>query len=582
MKSDWSKILSRYIDSNWFVDLSLLLSWVKNKEVKIKKNCTIDEETFQELFTMSWKTGYFHKTDHYISIISTKNKNTFYNISTSSYLDSDWYDFFWYNARGYNKEWFNENWYNNEGYDESGYDIEWFNRAGFSEVWSYNKEKDTIFKKWENNPQIEEINEILYGNSNMIFLTGKAGTGKTTLMKDLIEHLIAWKNPPLVLASTGIASINIWWQTVHSFFSVPINQAELNNANVNMRDARIQTLKKCSMVIIDEISMLHANIIDHLDRKMQYVLKSNRPFWGKKMLFVGDVFQLPPIKSTHQSEGLNLYASELFFDALCIGGGLKIINLETNYRQESDRAFGNILDKVRNGTYTEDDLILINKRYSQTHVPWENELLLTTTNQVADEFNDKKLDEIQSEEFIYYSETLGNFPDKWKKVSDRLVLKEWTQIMVVNNDPKSGLVNGDIWIVKQLDEDGVTIVVKGKTYYIEKYKWENKETVIVDATIELKTPTWETTKEKVKKLEETILGSYVQFPLKLAWAITIHKSQWLTFDTCTIDIGNWAFADGQMYVALSRCKNLNGLTLKKQIRSTDIKVNQRAVDFMDS
>lgn len=486
-------------------------------------------------------------------------------------------------SRKYNKEWIDEDGYNREGYDENGYDRDWFNRAGFSVAWTYNKAKDLVFQKWQDNSQIDEINEILYGETSLLFLTGKAGTGKTTLMRDLIEHLIAWKNPALVLASTGIASINIWWQTVHSFFGVPINQLELNNSNMNMRDEKIQTLQKCSMVIIDEISMLPANIIDYLDRKMQHVLKNNQPFGGKRMLFVWDVFQLPPVKTRLASGALNLYKSDLFFDALCIWGSagkLKIINLETNYRQDADRNFGEILDKIRNGTYSDDDLVSINQRHSLTHVPGENELLLTTTNQIADDFNEKKLEELSTEEFVYRSEVLGNFPDKWKKIGDRLVLKKWAQIMVVNNDPKMGLVNGDIWIVTDLDEDVVTIVVRDKTYYIEKYKRENKETVIVDEIVKTINPTWTIKEEKVKKLEEEILGSYVQFPLKLAWAITIHKSQWLTFDMCTIDIWNGAFADGQIYVALSRCKNLDGLTLKKQIRPSDIKVNQRAVDFM--
>ncbi len=152
--------------------------------------------------------------------------------------------------------------------------------------------------------------------------------------------------------------------------------------------------------------------------------------------------------------------------------------------------------------------------------------------------------------------------------------------MVVNNDPKVGLVNGDIWIVKDLDDDVITITVKGKTYYMEQFTRENKETVIVDETTKTKDVYGKIKEEKIRKLQESVLGSYMQFPLKLAWAITIHKSQWLTFDKCTIDIGSWAFADGQMYVALSRCKELNGLTLKRQIRTNDIKVNQRAVDFM--
>ncbi|MFA7298505.1 MAG: AAA family ATPase [Candidatus Absconditabacterales bacterium] len=398
------------------------------------------------------------------------------------------------------------------------------------------------------------------------FLTGKAGTGKSTLIKDVIEFCREIGKPPLVLGSTGISALNIGGQTVHSFFSLGIENVfpkeikpyliDKKNKKYKLKKAKVQTLLNVPFVIIDEIGMVNANTVDCINLLMKYYLAEatgdptliKKPFGGKPVIFVGDVFQLPPVSTTEWKQKFGEeYASERFFDSVTFKKKLAYttIELKKNYRQEYDTFFGEMLDAIRNETISDDHLSRLNKQLGQaTH----DVIQLSTHRGKVDEINNQKIRQLSGQEYIYEGLTDGYFPDGMKKTDNILRLKKGAKVMMVTNDILGKRINGSMGIVQDLGEEYVDVQIGAEVFTVGSETRANKEITVSGRG----------------KITEKILGTYDQFPLKLAYAITVHKSQGMTFDACNLDLCN-TFTGGQAYTALSRSKSLSGITLLNKI-----------------
>ena len=394
------------------------------------------------------------------------------------------------------------------------------------------------------------------------FLTGKAGTGKSTLIKDIIEFCKEIEKPPLVLWSTGISALNIGGQTVHSFFSLGIENVfpkeikpylvDKKNKKYKLKKAKIQTLLNVPFVIIDEIGMVNANTIDCINLLMTYYLAKEswdddlikQPFGGKPVIFVWDVFQLPPVSTPERRAKFGEhYASERFFDSTTFQKKLTYttIELKKNYRQEYDTFFWDMLDGIRNETISDHHLALLNKQVGEA-IP--DVILLSTHRGRVDEINNKKITQLHGKEYLYTGETEWFFPDSMKKTDNLLRLKKWAKVMMVTNDVFWKRINGSMGTVQDLWEDYVDVQIGSEVVMVSSELWANKEITV----------------SRKGKIIENILWTYEQFPLKLAYAITVHKSQWMTFDACNLDLCN-TFTWGQAYTALSRSKTLSGIKL---------------------
>lgn len=396
-----------------------------------------------------------------------------------------------------------------------------------------------------------------------IFLTGKAGTGKTTFLKYLRAHCS--KNM-LVAAPTGVAAINCGGVTLHSLFQLPLHcfipthpnkEALLAKARFNKQ--RIDLMRKMELLVIDEISMVRADTLDAIDTILRSVRRRhNEVFGGVQLLCIGDLYQLPPV--IKNEEWLHLspyYSSAFFFDSLAMQAQMPLmIELTTIYRQKED-AFVNLLNKVRNNIMAPEDIQFLHSRFQANFNPAENEkyITLTSHNFQADEINQSKLNRLTSSAFVYKAEVKGNFPENLYPADEELELKEGAQVMFLKNDNVSKqFFNGKIGTVVQLSDDSIVVSCDGNDINVPKDTWENTRYSI---------------NHQDGKLEQEVLGTFEQFPLRLAWAITIHKSQGLTFDKVMIDAGS-AFSSGQVYVALSRCTSLGGIVLLNKIPSSAI------------
>ncbi len=412
---------------------------------------------------------------------------------------------------------------------------------------------------------------------NVIFVTGKAGTGKSTLLRHYIEN--SAKNIA-VLAPTGVSALNVHGQTIHSFFKFkPTTTISKIRSQKKPTQKMRELLTRLDMIIIDEISMVRADLLDLVDESLRKNLSSPLPFGGKKMIFIGDLFQLPPVVSSQSEKELfkSFYKSPYFFDAKVMENvSLEILELQKVYRQhEGD--FIDILNKIRNNTIEESDLEVLNER---TRVE-ENEIdpdkfyiTLTTTNASSDRINQIKLNSLPGEERKYPAAVEGKFDYKSYPTAENLCVKKDAQVMLLNNDPMGRWVNGtvgkitDIYFDETLGEDVLEIKDNdGKYLTVSPHTWE-----IFSYTI----------KRETGKIDAEKLGSFIQYPIRLAWAVTIHKSQGKTFDNVIVDIGFGAFAQGQVYVAISRATNLNGLLLKRPIQKKHIWTDQRIIDFLNN
>lgn len=425
------------------------------------------------------------------------------------------------------------------------------------------------FKLDTQNVEQQKAFDLVANTNTCLFITGKAGTGKTTFIKRIQEEI---KKNFLVLAPTGIAAIAVGGQTIHSFFGFPM-QAMGPHTEMNLSNDKFQILKETDTIIVDEASMVRSDMVDGMDRCMRMVFKTNMPFGGKQVIFVGDLFQLPPVvkEGSADAEMLHdLYGAGLpfFYKAFVLKRmNLPKIEFQKVYRQ-SDEDFLDILNKMRNGEVTNEDLALLNEHVSMDSDKEDYSVTLTSFNYMAEKINDEKLNAIEEEEFCYQAEIHDDFKKNDAPVPELLRLKVGAQVIFCRNYPQAGYMNGTIGKVSKLDEEHIFVTLEnGAEINVSKVDWENLQSKYNSQT---------------HKMESEVVGSFTQFPLKLAWAITIHKSQGMTFDKMHFDLSRGTFQAGQAYVAISRLRSLNGLTLSNPIRPHHVTQNQEVRVFANS
>lgn len=411
--------------------------------------------------------------------------------------------------------------------------------------------------------------EAMEKTNDNIFLTGRAGTGKSTLLKYFRKKT---KKKHVVLAPTGVAALNVKGQTIHSFFGFhPEIKKDL------VRRAHPDTLKifeNLETIVIDEISMVRADLLDCVDRSLQLNRGRKEPFGGVQMIFIGDLFQLPPVVTRQDGDRFETeYPSPYFFSSGAMKGTqLKKIELQTVHRQK-DKTFVEKLNAVRSGTVDNKDI----EAWNELHDPFfdptdESEYVvhLTTTNKMAQQRNDHELKKLDGQEWELKARSEGSLGTRKMPSEAKIKLKQGARIMFTTNDPMKRWVNGTLGVVKKIRKKGLSkfpvIDVEledGERVEVAQHKWEVFEYHYTG-----------------KGYEEEIVGAYMQYPIALAWAVTIHKAQGKTFDRVLVDTGWGAFAHGQMYVALSRCTKLDGIRLLKPLKKKDVIVDQAVLDFM--
>lgn len=437
------------------------------------------------------------------------------------------------------------------------------------------------FTTAEANYVLQFINQT----NRSVFLTGKAGTGKTTLLKEIIQT--THKNC-VVVAPTGIAALNAGGVTIHSMFQLPFGGFIPDNSLPNFtenskfksratlsKNFKMSSLKKAvirnmELLIIDEVSMLRADLLDAIDFMIQLVRKNKKPFGGVQVLFIGDLLQLPPVINDFEWQILRKYYNgKFFFNAHVIIQNPPIyIELSKIFRQ-TDNTFISILNNLRNNQINPNDIRILNQFVQPNFDLKQNSgyITLTTHNAKADDINNKALIDLLGISHFYKADIIGDFPNKIFPIEENLELKIGSQIMFIKNDlsPDKKFFNGKMGIVKSLSEREILVHFpeENTTIEVEKYEWQNIRFSV---------------NENTKEIEEDVLGTFVHYPIKLAWAITIHKSQGLTFDKAAIDVSQ-VFLPGQAYVALSRLRSLNGLILLSQLRMNGLMNDQDVMKY---
>jgi len=421
-----------------------------------------------------------------------------------------------------------------------------------------------------------EFNELfqraldqMENTSRHVFITGKAGTGKSTLLDYFQNHT---KKKLAVLAPTGVSALNVRGQTIHSFFGFKPNVTLRSIKKIKRSGKNIY--RELDAIIIDETSMVRADLLDCIDRFLRLNAGRKKPFGGVQMIFIGDLYQLPPVVTSSEKEFFNThYQTPYFFDAIVMKElEMEFIELEKIYRQK-DEGFIAILNAIRNNSVAEEQLAMLNQRCDQDFVPDPKDfyIWLTTLNNAAEKINREHLSMIDFPLITYQGTRLGDFKQDSLPTQVDLQVKKDAQVMLLNNDPLFRWVNGSIGkivdIEKQKGEDDVIIVelLTGEIVEVMPYRWE-----LFNYYFD----------KRKNNIESEVVGSFTQYPLKLAWAVTIHKSQGKTFENVVIDIGRGTFASGQVYVALSRCTRLDGIVLKKPIEKRHIFMDWRVVRFM--
>lgn len=423
-------------------------------------------------------------------------------------------------------------------------------------------------------PYYQLAKEFALSTNRSIFLTGKAGTGKTTFLRKLKDET---KKQMAIVAPTGVAAINAGGTTMHSFFQLPFTPflptAEERKAlieKIKMVGNKRKVIQELELLVIDEISMVRADILDAVDTILRHIrYRHNEAFGGVQVIFIGDMFQLSPVAGDDEWRLLSrYYQSPYFFHSQVIQQQQPVyIELDKIFRQ-TNVDFIQVLNEVRNNCLSPQGLSLLQSRYNPLFVPPKDDtyITLTTHNYKADKINSEELAKISTKTYRFTAETNGDFPEKSYPTERELVLKIAAKVMFIKNDSETPrrFFNGKIGVIEDIDDDKIYIKCPGdtETIELEKAVWENIRY---------------STNEKTKQLEEDVIGKFVQFPLRLAWAITIHKSQGLTFEKAVIDAGD-AFASGQVYVALSRCRTLEGLVLWSKINPNSIENDRQIVE----
>ncbi len=425
--------------------------------------------------------------------------------------------------------------------------------------------------KIEINDQFENAIRLMEGTDRSLFITGKAGTGKSTLLAHYCQNS---DKKPVVLAPTGVAALNVKGQTIHSFFNfyVDVTPQKIHEKKTKPRNAKLY--KKLQTIIIDEVSMVRADLLDCIDVFLRmYGPKAMQPFGGVQMIFIGDLYQLPPVVTSQEREIFHTYyKTPYFFSAQALKGfPLELIELEKVYRQK-DPKFINLLNKIRNNSVEDADIKLLNSRYAKGDVVAQDSFAinLTTTNQRADEINAMHLKALKGKTHHSEAEIKGTFTREYFPTATDLQFKVGAQIMMLNNDSDKRWVNGSIGVIESLKRDEedkpyLSVRLQDKKGIVDVYPF-----------------TWEVYRFGVEgdTIVSEPVGTFKQFPFRLAWAITIHKSQGKTFDHVTIDIGRGTFVAGQMYVALSRCTSFEGIVLKTLIGKQNIRTDFRIFEFL--
>ena len=419
-----------------------------------------------------------------------------------------------------------------------------------------------------NEEQVQALNLVENSNSSF-FLTGRAGTGKTTFLQYIQEHV---NKSFIVVAPTGISAIIAGGVTIHSFFAMPLDPIT-KQTEFQINDRKWAMLRSVDTIIVDEVSMVRCDIIDGMDRILRTVMKNTQPFGGKQIIFSGDLYQLEPVFNKNDKGLVEFFYNEYntespYFYYAHVFKRIKLPRIEFRkvYRQ-NDEHFLSILDNVRSGCYVSTDLMMLNNTALRNVQNVDDDVLtLTARNETADTINANRLAAIDAPQFTYSGKVEGDFQSKRMPVQQELILKEGARVMFCRNDKDGRWVNGTTGTIARLSDDEIFVRLdSGRKCAVEPATWEN-----VDYTYDIET----------HKLEKEVIGTYTQYPLKLAWAITIHKSQGMTFDRLKIDSSKGFFATGQLYVALSRARSLSGLSITNRIEPHHIRRKPEIDTFM--
>lgn len=400
-----------------------------------------------------------------------------------------------------------------------------------------------------------------------LFLTGKAGTGKTTFLREVVRYT---KKKCIVLAPTGIAAVNAGAMTIHSFFQFglgPFVQGVIEpKSDFRINKSKLELIRHLQLLIIDEVSMVRADLMDHIDVELRRIRRNSKPFGGVQLLMIGDLQQLPPIAHGGEDELLRQYYKTLYFFSSAALKSMKYscIELKNVYRQ-TDGHFIDILNHARNCTLTSQDISDLNARYIPgfSPKPEDGYIRLMTHNRQVDYVNETEMEKLDSKPYTFVAAVTGTFPEESYPTADSLTLKQGAQVMFIKNDPERRFINGTLGEVKSIDKNSIAVRLaeSGTIIDVEPMEWQNIRYQF---------------DEESKEISSKQIGRFKQYPLKAAWAITVHKSQGLTFDKAIIDV-HAAFSPGQAYVALSRCRTLDGLVLSSPV-SASVFMRDNAVD----